>query len=29
MAVSKVAIANRALTKLGEARIIALDDDSQ
>ncbi|MDT0215865.1 hypothetical protein Q9R35_00880 [Alcaligenes sp. AB3] len=29
MAVSKVAIANRALTKLGAARIIALDDDSQ
>lgn len=28
MAVSKVAIANRALTKLGAARIIALDDDS-
>jgi len=29
MAVSRVAIANRALTKLGAARIIALDDDSQ
>ncbi|WP_207625639.1 hypothetical protein [Paenalcaligenes suwonensis] len=29
MAVSKVAIANRALTKLGAARIIALDDDSK
>lgn len=29
MAVSNVAIANRALTKLGAARIIALDDDAQ
>ena len=29
MAVSKVAIANRALTKIGAARIIALDDDSE
>lgn len=29
MAVDQVAIANRALTKLGAARIIALDDDSQ
>lgn len=29
MASSNVAIANRALTKLGAARIIALDDDSQ
>src|SRR5690606_5691496 len=28
MAVSRVDIANRALTKLGAARIIALDDDS-
>lgn len=28
MAVSKVAIANRALTKLGQARIIALDQNS-
>lgn len=29
MAVSQVDIANRALTKLGAARIISLDDDSQ
>lgn len=29
MAVSQVDIANRALTKLGAGRIIALDDDSQ
>lgn len=29
MAVSRVAIANRALTKLGAARIIALDDDNE
>ncbi|MGE4334968.1 MAG: hypothetical protein AB7E55_03210 [Pigmentiphaga sp.] len=29
MAVSRVAIANRALTKLGAARVIALDDDNE
>lgn len=29
MAISRVGIANRALTKLGGARIIALDDDSK